>query len=64
MFIFCDERVVPFDNIDSTFKIYKERLMPLIPIKEEQFIVINPTLSGIIISYHLDCKQRCDDFLF
>jgi len=57
-FIFCDERVVPFDNIDSTFKIYKERLIPLIPVKEEQFIVINPTLSALDAAEDYELKLR------
>ena len=64
VFIFCDERVVPFDNMDSTFKIYKEKLIPLIPIREEQFVVINPTLSGFILIYNKVFTFWLNDFLF
>ena len=45
--IFCDERVVPFDNEDSTFKGYKENLCKATPLTVEQFVVINPDLHGI-----------------
>ncbi|XP_050579132.1 6-phosphogluconolactonase [Bombus affinis] len=45
-FFFCDERVVPFDSNDSTYGVYKSKLIGKIPITEEQFIKINPDLSA------------------
>ncbi|XP_015517699.1 6-phosphogluconolactonase [Neodiprion pinetum] len=45
-FFFCDERVVPFNNEESTYGVYKMHLMGKIPITEEQFIKINPDLSA------------------
>lgn len=37
---FCDERVVPEDNEDSTFGVYKRELIPKTELKEEQFVVL------------------------
>lgn len=48
-FFFCDERVVPFDSNDSTYGEYKSNLIGKIPISEDQFIKINPDLSGKIM---------------
>ncbi|XP_014209727.1 6-phosphogluconolactonase [Copidosoma floridanum] len=45
-FFFCDERVVTFDNQDSTFGLYRSQLIEKIPISESQFIKINPDLSA------------------
>lgn len=45
-FFFCDERLVPFDNPDSTFGAYKKALADVIDITEEHFITIDPELSG------------------
>lgn len=44
-FFFCDERLVPFDDKESTFGLYKGELLEKIPITEEQFITINPVLN-------------------
>lgn len=49
---FCDERLVPFDDDYSTFKAYRSGLIGKTPLKEEQFVVINPDLEGKI--YHTD----------
>lgn len=46
-FFFCDERVVSFENSESTYGLYKENLIGKVPITEDQFIKINPDLSGI-----------------
>lgn len=46
-FFFCDERVVPFDNGESTYGLYKTGLIGTVPITEDQFIKIDPELSGI-----------------
>lgn len=43
---FCDERVVPEDSEDSTFGTYKRDLLPKVPLKAEQFIVIRQGVSA------------------
>ena len=47
-FFFCDERVVPFNSTDSTYGDYKAKLIGKIPVTEDQFIKVNPDVSGII----------------
>ncbi|KAG0720809.1 6-phosphogluconolactonase [Chionoecetes opilio] len=42
---FCDERLVPFSNEDSTYKLYLAGLVGKTPLKEDQFVVINPDLE-------------------
>lgn len=44
-FFFCDERLVPFDNSESTFGSYRVQLLPKLNLKEEQFVIVNPSLS-------------------
>ncbi|CAD6208497.1 GSCOCG00010497001-RA-CDS [Cotesia congregata] len=46
-FFFCDERIVPFDNEDSTYGQYKASLMGKIPITEDQFITIDTEHSAV-----------------
>lgn len=44
-FIFCDERLVPFDHADSTFKIYEETLIGKIEgVSKDNFVLIDPAL--------------------
>ncbi|XP_063545515.1 6-phosphogluconolactonase [Cydia strobilella] len=43
---FCDERVVPEDNEDSTFGVYKTELLPKTELKEEQFVVLKQGVSA------------------
>ncbi len=44
-FIFCDERLVTFENDDSTFKAYKEAFISKVDdINEDNFVIINPDL--------------------
>ncbi|XP_064457035.1 6-phosphogluconolactonase-like isoform X2 [Ornithodoros turicata] len=45
-FFFCDERLVPFSSKDSTFGCYKTELIPKLGLTEDQFITINPILTG------------------
>lgn len=45
-FFFCDERVVPFDDDDSTYGLYKSSLIGKIPITEDQFITIDPKMNA------------------
>lgn len=46
---FCDERVVPENDEDSTFGTYKRELIPKTKLVEKQFIKIKQGVSGIII---------------
>ncbi|KAG8429174.1 hypothetical protein GDO86_007167, partial [Hymenochirus boettgeri] len=41
---FCDERLVPFSDPESTYGEYKRNLVPLGLISESQFVTIDPTL--------------------
>lgn len=45
---FCDERVVPDDNPDSTFGLYKRSLIQkgVVPLKEHQFVTLKPNVTG------------------
>lgn len=43
---FCDERIVPFDDPESTFGCYWRAFENVTPLKKDQFIVINPDLDG------------------
>jgi len=43
---FCDERVVPFDNDDSTFKFYRDNVFNKLPLSQDQIVTINPSLSA------------------
>lgn len=45
-FFFCDERIVPFDNEESTYGVYKASLIGKLPIAENQFVTVDPELSG------------------
>lgn len=42
---FCDERFVDESNEDSTFGQYKKLFMPKTQLTEEQFVIINRSLS-------------------
>ncbi|XP_006002979.1 6-phosphogluconolactonase [Latimeria chalumnae] len=42
---FCDERLVPFEDPESTFGLYRTHLLSKVPIAETQVITINPSLS-------------------
>lgn len=44
-FFFCDERLVPFDSADSTFGCYNAQLTAKLSLKEDQFVLVNPSLS-------------------
>lgn len=45
-FFFCDERIVSFQDNESTYGQYKANLMEKVPITEDQFVRIDPDLSG------------------
>lgn len=42
---FCDERLVPVEDGDSTWGLYRSGLCGLTPLKEEQFLVVNTDLD-------------------
>ncbi|XP_053573908.1 6-phosphogluconolactonase [Bombina bombina] len=42
---FCDERLVPFTDPESTYGEYQRHLIPLGLLSESQFVTINPSLS-------------------
>ncbi|XP_013783150.1 6-phosphogluconolactonase-like [Limulus polyphemus] len=44
-FFFCDERLVPFDDNESTYGAYKRDFLSHVPVLENQFVVIDPTLE-------------------
>lgn len=46
-FFFCDERVVSYESKDSTYGEYKANLIGKIPVTEDQFIKVNPELTGM-----------------
>ncbi|XP_046381284.1 6-phosphogluconolactonase-like [Haliotis rufescens] len=41
---FCDERYVPYDDAECTYKFYKENLMSKVPLSEENIFPINPNV--------------------
>lgn len=45
-FFFCDERLVDFNDPESTYAQYRDKFISNLPISEDQFIKINPQLSG------------------
>ncbi|XP_034943492.1 6-phosphogluconolactonase [Chelonus insularis] len=45
-FFFCDERIVPFDNEESTFGQYKTKLIGKIPVTADQFITVDSDISA------------------
>lgn len=45
-FFFCDERLVDFNDPESTFAQYRDKFISNLPISEDQFIKINPQLPG------------------
>ncbi|XP_070576036.1 6-phosphogluconolactonase-like [Ptychodera flava] len=42
---FCDERIVPFDNDDSTYKYFKENLFGKVNIPKENIFAVDPSLT-------------------
>ena len=43
---FCDERLVPFEDPESTCGVYRREVMPRVPaLAAEQLIAVNPALS-------------------
>ena len=43
---FCDERHVPFDDKECTYKIYKDSLMSKVPLSEDHIFPDKPDVSG------------------
>lgn len=50
---FCDERIVPENDPESTFGLYKKTLIDsrVVNLKESQFITIKPGVSGMKVGY-------------
>merc|ERR1711860_185065 len=59
----CDERVVPFDNNESTFKAYKEKLCSTNLLTEDQFLTIKPELPAVeaALDYEQQLRQLYPD---
>ncbi|KAG7171498.1 6-phosphogluconolactonase-like [Homarus americanus] len=55
---FCDERLVPFTAEDSTYRLYRNGLVGKTPLKEEQFIAINPDLEVTAAAKDYEEKVR------
>lgn len=58
-FFFCDERIVSFENGESTYGLYRASLIGKVPITEDQFIKIDPDLTG---TYFADKFPVLEDF--
>jgi 6-phosphogluconolactonase/glucosamine-6-phosphate isomerase/deaminase len=63
-FFFCDERIVPFDDDECTFSVYKKQLFSKIPLTDENFVIIDPSLSGIIHKFNSKSKVTVADVAF
>ncbi|GAB6021916.1 hypothetical protein CHUAL_006079 [Chamberlinius hualienensis] len=46
LIFFCDERLVPFDDSESTYGVYRQKLFGLIPIEENNVIKVDVSLSA------------------
>lgn len=54
-FFFCDERLVDFNDPESTYAQYRDKFLTSLPITEDQFIKINPELPGKLIQVYDFC---------
>ncbi|RWS09779.1 6-phosphogluconolactonase-like protein [Dinothrombium tinctorium] len=61
LFFFADERIVSFEDKNSTFGAYKKQLAPELPITLSQFVTINPSLTGndCAFDYTSKLQQLC-----
>ncbi|XP_056143432.1 6-phosphogluconolactonase [Lampris incognitus] len=55
---FCDERVVPFDDPESTYGLYKNHLFTKINIPESGILAINPSLPVNECAEDYTCKLK------
>ncbi|CAG9856054.1 unnamed protein product [Phyllotreta striolata] len=57
---FCDERVVPVNNPDSTFGLYKKTLIDsgAVPLKDEQFVQIEQGVPADVAARAYENKVR------
>jgi len=60
---FCDERLVPFSDGDSTFRLYLDGLVGATPLTKEQFVVIDPEIdvSAAAKDYEEKVKKHFPD---
>jgi len=58
---FCDERLVPEESPDSTWGAYKSGLIPVTPLTESNFLVVNTSLDAVeaAADYQLNLIQHC-----
>ena len=58
-FLFCDERLVPFDDQESTFGVYKKQLLDTFPsISSDQFVTVDPNLPPESAAKDYEQKMR------
>lgn len=58
-FFFCDERIVSFDNPESTFGAYRSIVAPQIPeLSLNQFVTIDPSLKTWNVAYDYLSKMK------
>lgn len=56
---FCDERLVPFDDPESTYGLYKKKLIGLLPqLTEDNFVIVNTSLSAAEAAVDYEKKLR------
>ena len=60
---FCDERIVGFEDKESTYGEYKRNLIVKVPELESQFVVIDPSKDGKTATYEqsnylMDTEER------
>ncbi|GAV08881.1 hypothetical protein RvY_18507 [Ramazzottius varieornatus] len=63
---FCDERIVAFDDKESTYGDYKKNLIAKVPELESQFVVIDPSkdAENNALHYHNQLVQRFGNAMF
>lgn len=52
---FCDERIVEPNDKNSNLALYKSNFIDKVPVTEEQFIQVDPKLSGIPVYFISIC---------
>lgn len=64
-FFFCDERIVSYEDPESTYGLYNKKIIGLLPINESQFIKVNTKLSAneAAVDYEKQLKSHFGDNL-
>lgn len=57
---FCDERLVPIDNPDSTFGLYKKQLIDaqVVNLSEDQFVTAKQNVTGTVKHFLHNIKNK------